>query len=108
MPTAIQKLAQRKISGSIPALSSVDFDTTPLTSFSATKYLVECSGNSNYQALEIFAARILSDVDDQIYAKFPGGLNIGANVLRVGSDVVLRVTNGEIFAVSADIIKTKI
>ena len=86
-----------------------DFCTLPFTSFSATKFILEASdaGNTNFQALELMSSKISSGVCDQIYAKFPGGLNITAKVLKVGSDITLRVINSENFLVNVSILKIK-
>ncbi len=109
MPTAIQQIASRKITGTIPALSSEDFDLLPFASFSATKYIIEVSkpDGTNFQALEIFGTKILADVDDQVYSKFPNGLSIGVKLLKIATDVVVRITNNENFLVNVSIVKSK-
>ncbi len=111
MPTALQRVSGvPRINGVIPALSSEDFDTQPFVSFSATKYLIKVVNpdDSNSQALEMYGAKILTDVSDQVYAKFPDGLNIGVKLLKVASDVTLRISNNENFAVNVTIALTKV
>lgn len=110
MHTGLQRVAQASLSGQVAALSVADFDTIPFTQFSATKYLINISkpDGTNFQTIELLAAKILNDVDDQIHGKFPGGLNVSVKSFKDVTDVKLRVTNNENFLVNASIVKIPI
>jgi hypothetical protein len=88
----------------------VDFDAQEFSAFSATKYIIELSNaaKTQFKAFEMFASKTGAGVSDQIYSRFPGGLNLSVNLVQVATEVRLRITNGEAFTVSASIAKTQL
>ena len=107
MPVASQRSYTTRFNDQIQSLSTKDFDSVPFSSFSAVKYLISIFSQveSSYKISELFAVNDGSDITDQLIYKSSSGPKVSINVLKNGSDVVLRLVNQENFEVDVSIVK---
>jgi hypothetical protein len=107
VPVGRQK-AFKIFEDTIDAGTSKDFDSTPLAEFESADYLIKVKNSAlgKFKTLRMSAVKEGTDVIDQVYTKNGIEPAIKANILKVGSDVVLRIENDETFVVSAHIVKT--
>jgi hypothetical protein len=99
-----------RLSSSIPAGTSIDVDTVPLSGFSSTKYYVQLKNPTNtaFKAFEIYCFRKgSSDVSDTLYARAGDALDVATSVIVSMGNVKLSLTNNEAFTVSCEVIKLK-
>jgi hypothetical protein len=110
-PVARQRIASKALSGQIAGNGGVlDLETIPFASFVSTEYLINISSEteSKFYTLKLIATKKNSDVSDQIYNKEGDLLQIATNVIKSGSDVILRLVNDEIYQVDVRCTKTTV
>ena len=106
MPTASQRIATRKIEGTVDPSDTVDFDPQDFAGFNCAKYVVCVTSPSARRIQEHVVVKTGADVSDQVYAKEGDTLAVSLNFAKVGSDVVLRAVNSEAFAVDVSLVRT--
>ena len=91
------------IEATIPASSSLDVDTVEYSDFESIRYLMRLFNTSQAKRryFELKALKQSSgDVSDIIDSVFGDALDVDTQVLKSGTDMVVRMTNSESFDVS--------
>ena len=107
MPTAHQRTSNRKITGVVPSSDQQDFDCIPFDSFDGVKYIIKVYNQTEnrFQLVEMTGTKKDADVSDQISSRHRGPLQVSLNLVKVATDVCLRIVNSETFAVNVSILK---
>lgn len=108
MATAPQRIAGRKISGSVPALSIADFDVTPFINFTSVEYQIHLSNSSQpaSASLRLVGNKTDTDIRFQKYVVFAYNLNASVKLLKDGSETKLRIENTNAFDIGVSLVKT--
>ena len=97
------------IEKTIPASSSLDINTHPYDEFSALKYDIRLYNNTEGKR-KIFQVRAIKqttgEVKDTIDGNLGDSLDVDTQVIKSGSDMILRMTNQESFDVSVRAVKS--
>lgn len=77
---------------------TIDYPYIPVSEFGSVLFFVEVK-NSATNEVEAFTSNVADtstrDPDDTIYGKVGEDLNFTFNVLKIGSEIVIRVVNNE-------------
>ena len=90
----------RKFKKTVPASSTVDVDNLAYGTYGGSYYIVNVSNCSNNIYTQFIINAIKnppSDIKDSIVQKLGTPVDISLNVLVVGSEVRVRITNNESF-----------
>lgn len=93
----------KQFNGIVPALSTVDFDSTIISAFKGVKYTISLFSDAEdkYRTFEMLARRKSGNALVQtIYAKIGDAINVKFTIVEDSGNVVLRVENNENFDIS--------
>lgn len=101
----------RSFNFDVPAGNTVDYDYISVARFNFTKFFVEIE-NVVTTETKVFTAHLAKlgtgDPDDNIFGKIGDNLNYKFNVLKIGSEIVIRVENNESDDIKVTIIRITI
>lgn len=106
MPVIIaSSSASTSISETVPASDTLDVPLAIFDDFLKANLEIALFSTSEakYRGLEATLIKQTSDLSDSIYGKIGDNLKVSLNFLKVGSEVILRLTNTEIFDVSLSV-----
>lgn len=101
----------RNFDFTVPATSTVDYTYINVNKFRFTKFFVEVLETVTGEA-KVFTAHLAKlstdDPDDTIFGKVGDNLNFKFNVLKIATDIVIRVENNESNPIQVSIIRITI
>jgi len=96
----------RRLSGTIPATSSLDLDATALTDFTFLRYFLSAknAAGSLVKGMDMSLINKSGVLSDSVFGR-NGSLPLAVNAVVSGSDAVLRITNSNAFSVNVEAIR---
>jgi len=98
----------RKSRKIVPASSSINAETIPITLFKGIRYVLYIQNESEdvYKSIEMLTTKTSGgQVEDNIFANLGDSLNFQTKFYVSGSDVVLELTNGELYPLTVSLNK---
>ncbi len=80
-----------------------DLDTVPISTFCSGYYVICFQGGGLTKTVHLIVSAAGSDFKDTVHAVLGDSLSVTVKFLKVGTDGVLRLGNGEAFAVTATV-----
>lgn len=98
----------RKKKNKVLASSTIIADTIPLIKFVGVKYIIQFSNDSEdkFNTIEVLAAKKSGgNLEDNVVGNLGDDIDVDTNVIISGSDVILQLTNNEIYQLDVAISK---
>lgn len=94
-----------KVKETIDPTSSKDLDTTPIAEAKSLFYLISISTSSQTKTLIMSISRDTSGIKDTVFSKIGSPLPAEVSAVESGGNVILRITNPNAFAITAEAIR---
>ena len=114
MPSINSRSATRLIkdfSFEVLSAATLDYVYVNVANFNFTKFFIEVQNKTTGEA-QVFTAHVAklstNDPEDNIFGKVGDNLNFKFNVLKIGTDIVIRVENNEANTIKVSIIRITI